>query len=479
MILSGASAYMIAFVVERLLSLILMKFLIQDISPEIFGVWMQVISVSSLVNLILMLRLDNALISVLAGEDKNKRKGYFILAIIAILPTSLIAILGFYIFDAKLSILIFGTETLRYLLFPLLLFSIVEAIGYVAYAYLRVMQFQRLLSLYYFVRFGGRSVLLIWLLGPMGLSVLESLYWLSAFGVILAVLCFMPGANYYPRRSDIFDIFKRAGREGIAQMFVAIIYWCIGNIDRYVIIYFNGLEQMTRYAFLIGISVPISLLPSILQQALLPALSKASFKNDAYFKQLSFDLFKVNAFIGIAAIAGLVAVSPLLTNLIGTPEFALDKLTFLLVGVVMLAMSFEQIFSGMFAARRQSSIHLRISFAMLFLYVVLLFWATPLYGLVGVLAARLTSLLVGMILMCIRLHFLPLDSRFSYALVRWLITALLMFVLLSHLAELDIFSNGWVTLTLLIIIGIFIHFALNLSYVRHELRVMFFRNYEA
>ena len=470
---------MLAFVAERVFSLALMKYLIQDVSAEVFGIWTQIVSVSGLVNILFMLRLDNALLTVLANKDKDRRKLYFLLASISILPLSFLAYLGVLIFGDGLSTLIFGAPSYHYLLIPILLLSISEAFGYLSYAYLRVMQLQRLVSLHYFVRFSGRSILLILLLVQFELSLVTSLYWLCVFGVVIAIASFLPGANHLPSSDELKDVFRRASKEGIAQLFVAIIYWLIANIDRYVIVYFIGLKDMAIFAFLTGIAAPISLLPSILQSSLLPALSKASHEKNDRFNQLSTDLFKVNLFIGLAAIAGLVAVSPLLVQLIGSTEFQLNEGLFLLVGIVMLATSFDLILGGMFTARRQSTTHLKISLLSLVFYVLLLIWVVPRYGLAGMLTARLATLLIGSSIMCVWLNYNPIQKDVIWQFMRWTASAIFMCAILVYLPLEGFFNNGWLELLLLVFAGVSIYFLLNMTYVRADLRSVFLRNYSA
>ena len=86
--LPGSSSYLVAFLTERILAFLLMKFLIQDVSPEIFGLWTQVITTSSLISVVLIWRLDNGLITTLADEPEML-ENFFALGAIILLPLSL------------------------------------------------------------------------------------------------------------------------------------------------------------------------------------------------------------------------------------------------------------------------------------------------------------------------------------------------------------------------------------------------------
>ena len=74
----GSTDYLFSLISERVLSLVLVKFLIQDISPEAFGLWAQAVSLSGLLHVLIMLRLDNAQIAVFSSIQAKYRKAVFL-----------------------------------------------------------------------------------------------------------------------------------------------------------------------------------------------------------------------------------------------------------------------------------------------------------------------------------------------------------------------------------------------------------------
>ena len=108
--LPGSTAYMVAFLVERVVSLLLMKFLIQNVSVETFAIWTQIISVSGLINLLIMVRLDNALVAVLPRYRREVRKLFFITSFFLLACFSLLVFILQNLFKAEISNFIFGDQ---------------------------------------------------------------------------------------------------------------------------------------------------------------------------------------------------------------------------------------------------------------------------------------------------------------------------------------------------------------------------------
>ena len=152
---------------------------------------------------------------------------------------------------------------------------------------------------------------------------------------------------------------------------------------------------------------------------------------------------------------------------------------FLLVGIVMLATSFDLILGGMFTARRQSTTHLKISSLSLVFYVLLLIWVVPRYGLAGMLTARLATLLIGSSIMCVWLNYNPIQKDVIWQFMRWTASAIFMCAILVYLPLEGLFNNGWLELLLWVFAGVSIYFLLNMTYVRADLRSVFLRNYSA
>ena len=101
--LPGSTAYMVAFLVDRVVSLLLIKFLIQNVSVETFAIWTQIISVSGLVNLLIMVRLDNALVAVVPRYQRGVRKLFFVTSFVLLACFSLLVLFLQNLFTMEIS----------------------------------------------------------------------------------------------------------------------------------------------------------------------------------------------------------------------------------------------------------------------------------------------------------------------------------------------------------------------------------------
>jgi len=475
----GSTAYLFSLISERVISLLLVKFLIQDISPEAFGLWAQIVSFSGLLHVLIMFRLDNTQIAVYAGILARYKKAVFLFPLCVIFFSTSVAFLFVVSFEHSLALFVFGEADQAHLLLPLLLFSASEAICAMSYAFLRSAQRQRLLAVLYFLRFAGRSLLLMLMLGPLEMSLGASVTVLACYGLIICYVGFLPEEFSIPEKNIIFSRWQSLKREASAQLSIAVIYWALANIDKYVILYFSNISEVASVAFLLGVSAPIGLVYSVFQQALFPALAKANKTQGVRFDELSSEFFCVNLFLGIGAVAGLTAISPLVLLLMGSNQLGVGQIEFFLVGILMLLTNLEQVLGSLLAAKQQSLKHLRIATGCLAFLLVLLVLLTPKFGIMGVLFARIVASIVVIMMLEKKTGQRVVSGVNGKRLVYWIFSAVVMYFVVMNILSQQILEMRWGGALLLILTGALLYSVLNISYISRVVLPFLFRNYAA
>lgn len=479
MYLPGSTAYLFSLVSERVLSLVLVKFLIQDISPEAFGLWAQAVSLSGLLHVLLMFRLDNAQIVVYADIPVKYRKAAFLFPFCIIFVFTVVVFLFVTFFANGIASLVFGGEKQTPLLLPIILFSASEAMSAMAHAFLRSTQRQSFLALFYFLRFAGRSLLLILMLGPLGMSLEASVTVLACYGVFICCIGFLPEGLHLPQRNIVSSKWLSLKKEASSQLSIAVIYWALSNIDKYFILYFSNISEVASFAFLLGVSAPIGIIYSVFQQALLPALAKANKIHAERFDKLSSEFFSVNLFLGIGAVSGLTALSPLLLSLIGSNQFNIGRLEFFLVGILMLLSNLEQLLGSLLSAKQQSQKHLRSATVCVIVLFVLLALLSPKFGILGVLSARIFSSLMVITMLEKKIGQRLIRTTNLKRLTYWVFSSVIMYFVVINGPPKLILEMSWGCALLSILSGALVYCFLNINYVSRVVLPFLFRNYAA
>ena len=475
--LPGSTAYMVAFLVERLVSLFLMKFLIQNVSVETFAIWTQIISISGLVNLLIMVRLDNALVAVLPRYQRDVRKLFFITSFFLLAFFSLLVLFVQNFFKMELSNFIFGDQKYAFLLLPVLLFSLSEAACYIMHAYLRVEQRLRMMSFLYFCRFGGRSVLLILVLGVFNLNLEDGLSIITWFGFLICFIGFIPGKIKGMKLTEFFGKWKRIFEQSSSQFLVAVNFWFIGNLDRYVILYFLTLQDMAAFAFLLGVSAPIALMSTITMQSTLPALSKLFQDNFEAYEQATYKVFRVNIFLCLPCLAGFVALGPTMKLLIGSSDFEIDILQYFLAALMMTLFNLEQLLGAFLTTQQKSWDYLKATAIATPIFVILLVAMTFHMGIVGAFAARIITFVLVLVLMLKSMPWFLLNQKFLRLFSYWSVTSITLYLILGGLFICNVFSYDWASFLSALLVGICFYLMSNRRYLKTEVLPLFTKEY--
>ena len=279
--MSGAIAYGIALVCERVTALFLLSFLVGDLSEPRFAIWTQFIGAVALLNVVIIVRLDNGLLARLPQHPRAEAKSIFVCTLVSLIPIFLLFSIVTWTLKNPLSIFIFGNQTYADLINCMIFFSVAEGVASLGQTYLRIFQKIKLMALHYFFRFGGRAILLIVLLEWHQSSLEDALYILGFYTLVLGIcpLIFERTNKVSPKK--LLKELAAAFGEGRSQLVAATIYWLFANSDRYLVLHFLDLATLEKYAFLVSIAAPIAIAPIIIAQGAVPKLV-SSYHNQKY-----------------------------------------------------------------------------------------------------------------------------------------------------------------------------------------------------
>lgn len=464
--MSGAIVYAIALMCERVVALFLLSFLVGDVSEPRFAIWTQFIGAIALLNVVIIVRLDNGLLARLPQLPRTKAKSVFVYALVSLIPIFLSFSILTWAFKNPLSSFIFGSQAYADLVNCMILFSIAEGVASLGQSYLRIFQKIKLMALHYFLRFGGRAILLIVLLEWHQSSLEDALYILGFYTLVLGICPLLLERTNKVNLKKLLKELAAAFGEGRSQLLAATIYWLIANSDRYLVLHFLDLATLEKYAFLVSIAAPIAIAPIIIAQGAVPKLvSSFHAQTDKFYRDFGV-FFGFTIFASIGASTGFICVAEFLTHLLSDGQIKVSNLDIALIAALMFLTAMETTFGCYFLATSNSRKHaktliccLPISLGLAFSFVVML-------GLSGILVAKIiTSLLImGLFVMQIpgaKSYFPELKTLFI-----WVLGALVMYVTLKLTVQKLGLKMSWTSLSFLVCFGATVYFISCANFVK-------------
>lgn len=467
--MSGIPAYIIAMTAERLITLLLMKFLIQDVSENTFALWGQMISAVALLNVICMVRLDNGLLAILPKKSPKNIKYLFLISSAILTPVIAFFILAMTHFQNFAADLIFGNTANVNLIPPLIYFVVAEIIGYLGYSYFRIIKKFNLLALHYLLRFGGRSLLIIGLLGYTNTSLATATIYVALYTAVLGIIPLLWGTFNPINSRDSIKTIKSVFAQGGAQLVSAVTYWAVFNIDRYIVLHNVGIEALGKYLFLFGIAAPISLFPTIFAQSLVPKLVQYSAVNNKEFKRSYYQFVDVSFFLTIAGVFGFLAIFNEISILITANKFDTSHLELGLIATTLFLISLDALIGNYYLATSRSNIHAKFGILNLLLSLAGMLLLVGSFEIEGILIAKCVATIITTAFLIRKMGLIKYNLVFRRKYIRWLTSAIFMFFFLYTLNQNGIFVGGWFALLMTIITGATVYFCLNLYFIKNTL----------
>lgn len=271
--------YGTAVLTERAVSFLLLPVLTKMLSPDLFGVWSQIIVTIGLLSSLLLLHLHTALVNTFSGGAKETVPKYLAFHGILFMALIFLAIVigGLWVSASPMSRIVFGHEEFHAFIPLLGLLLATEALFELTIAFLRSAQQITRLSLYYTVKNLGRLVLMAGGLVLFQVDLYDAILWVGLWQAGLVGFIYV---------KDIFtQTIPVALSETLAHMKsllafslplvpLGIMLWGNSFLDRYLILHFLGLEQVGIYAVTYSLAATIAVLYSVLGFTLYPELTR-------------------------------------------------------------------------------------------------------------------------------------------------------------------------------------------------------------
>jgi O-antigen/teichoic acid export membrane protein len=444
----------------RFRGLIVLPFLTRIYSPEIVGVWLQVMLLSTLLPHILCLRLEAALIRYLFGENNPKsiiQSVYTISLLFCLIFLSFIVLFGH-----KISVIVFGNEHMRSVLMIASIWIVIKTCIHIGLSVFRAREQIGILSVREFIstawmitavcvsynlKLDINILILLCLIG----DAIILLWVLTQIGTPLPVISI---------RTGFFNI-KKYLKFSTPLIFSSFFLWITRSIDRFLILHLIGLGFVGVYGVNFQVASLIFMVLRPINFVLFPRASGAWNIGDRQLVDQSFSqAVSFTLILSIPIIIGLFVISEGLIGLFAGEEYFNG---FTLILFLLLSCLASMIYQNhLYVTHLVEKTHwLPVLFISTALFNLITGYALILkFELIGAALARLSTLMAMAIFVTIfaRKH---VSFNINWSLIaRVTIASLLMGVLINWIP-----TDSWGQLLLKVVSGVTI-FALFLVILR-------------
>ena len=387
--------YGLATLGERLVSFFILPLLTKTLSQDLYGVWTQMITTTGLLCGIVLLGFQTASVKFLSGKkDPAEASSTFHKMLSITLLNSLVILIAIFIFKLPLSSLMFGNADFSNFVILFGFYLVGESLFELIVGFLRAQNKIALLSLYYFLKNAVRITMLV-----AGLILLKlDLAWAL---VLIISLQFLFILTIY-----IVNIVKQAGFKFSAGGYslkkimlfslplvpYAVVVWANNFIDRYFILHYFDITQVSIYAVAFSLMAIGAVFYSIPSFVLYPRM--AGLYNDGKIGEAGEILGKVVKlflFLSIPFLFTLSVLSEPVTKLLSTPDYVSSWKVFFFLGCGILMFGMHQLSTYCFVCAGKTV----LSFQIMLISFICNFFANlfliPVFGILGAAIANFIS----------------------------------------------------------------------------------------
>lgn len=305
----------------RFRGLIVLPLLTRLYAPEIIGVWLQILLLSTLLPHILCLRLDTALVRYLPGEKNPNLKIRSVFTISLIFCSFFLSCI--FLFDNKISAIVFGNEEMRSVLIIASIWIVIKTLVHIGLSVYRAREQIGMLSVREFIS-------TTWMITAVCVSYslrlnINFLLFLCLIGdaLILVWILIQIGIQFplISIKAGFLNI-RIFFNYSIPLIFNSFFLWFTQSIDRFLIVHLIGLGFVGIY----GVNFQVaSLVFSVLKPinfVLFPRASSAWNKGDSKLVNQSFSqAVTFTLMLSIPFIVGLLVISEGFIGLLAGEEY--------------------------------------------------------------------------------------------------------------------------------------------------------------
>lgn len=260
---------------ERFASLMLLPLLTKTLTPELYGVWSQIVVSAGISVNLLLLGLNTAAVHFLAGaRDSHDQRAVVHGMLALVLGNSALVILLTFVLTDALSRLLFGDPAFARFVRLLGVFWAEEAIFELLAAVVRARRKISRLSLYYVVKNALRLIALAIGLVVMGLSLVTAVWFLVLLQLFLLAAIYWVEISGSGREERPWGAPRWRDILAFALPLVpySIFVWTNNFADRYIVLHILDLRRMSVYAVAYSLAAIGGLVYSVLGFVLYPYL---------------------------------------------------------------------------------------------------------------------------------------------------------------------------------------------------------------
>jgi len=432
-ITSNTSFFMVALVIQKVLSFVYFTILARSLGAEGIGQYFFAISFASMFSVLIDLGLSPLLIREVAKEKEDTDRWFrqiFTLKLIFAFITAIVVVL--------LDLILFYSDPVRDLIFLSTTIIIIDSFTLLFYAFIRGRQNLKFES-------GGTIIfqLIVMVLGLSLLRVTDNIFILlsvlfaaSLFNMIYSATIlskkFKIKLKLYFSKGLVKQIMKIALPFALAAIFAKVYAY----IDTFLIKIFLGDEEVGFYSVAYKITFALQFIPLAFVAALYPAFSNY-FKTDTEKLKRTFaKAFNYLAFIALPVSLGIIALSNEVINKLYTSDFdSVWPLKVLIASIPFLFINFS--LSSFLNASERQKINTRNLGLVMVLNVVLNLIFIPILGVWGAsLASTLSTLFLFALNLKEVMKVIHMPIRFFKPLLGSLFSAIAMYFIVDYTKDL-------------------------------------------
>jgi len=365
-----------------------------------YGIWAQINATLGLIGLVATLGLDFSFVRFYSSTDDREKlgRGFFTLLGFILCWSSLVGGLVFF-FSGPFSGFVFGDRNLAILARTMAVIIPVSSLNALFFFFFRARRRIKAYSIFSALQVFGDLALISFSIAIMGWGVDSiPLSMLVVRGVLAVVLlCIICKDIFWAK--PVFSDMPEYLKFSLPLIPSEMANWITNYSDRYLIIFFLGIDSAGVYAAAYGIGRMISAFALPLNFVLVPALSRLYDNGDIEtLKKYLSQSFKYLFLGAIPAVFGLWALSKPILRILTKPDFVSGYYVIPIVGAAMLFVCANVIFGQIFVLVKKSHIQGGLSVAASLLNFLLNLFAVPYMGILGAALSTLVAFAFSTIL---------------------------------------------------------------------------------
>jgi O-antigen/teichoic acid export membrane protein len=376
---------------ERIISFMMLPVLTKNLTPELYGIWSQIIVTIGLLTPVTLMGFQTAMVNFFSGGNSEPagKNGIFHGMLLIVLANSTVVLVACaFLFPDLVGWLMFGNTGFKTFaqIFGLLL--ITEVIFELLAAYLRADRRIRRLSIYYIVKSTSRIGIIVTVIVIFHQNLLVALVWLTIAQFLMIFWIYWN--DIYRKTGFSLDLSMRDGRwQQIIRFALPLIpysflIWINNFLDRYLILHILDITQVSIYAVAYTLAAAISIFYSILGFTLYPYL--ANHWNDERRQAVSAMMekgFAYYIFFSIPFIALMVILNEPIIQLLTTRSFIADPALILFLALAIGMFGLYQINLYIILLGGKSLLNMKIVMAASLINLILNLLLIPSIGILG------------------------------------------------------------------------------------------------